>query len=135
MVVVPSERRRSPRVSDPELRGRRTEPRALIGLRSSTETLGGRGTALLLDLSCAGAQLQGDALPAAGKDVLLKCHAIEIFGTVLWTVDDRCGVCFDEPITRQTLAELRRTAAATAHSPVTEDEIQAAADWVNGLAR
>ena len=135
MPAAPSERRRSPRADDPELRGRRTEPRALIGLRTSTETLSGRGNATLSNLSCAGAQLEGQKLPGPGKDVLLTCGAIEIFGTVHWSADGRCGVCFDEPISRQVVAELRRTAAAAAHSRVNEDEIQAAADWVNGLSR
>lgn len=135
MAAVPLERRRSPRADDPELRGRRTEPRALIGLRTSTETLSGRCDPTLMNLSCAGAGLEGQGLPGVGKDVLLTCGTIEVFGTVLWSADGRCGVCFDEPISRHVLAELRRTAAMAANSRVTEDEIQAAADWVNGLAR
>ena len=135
MVALPSERRRSPRADDPELRGRRSEPRALIGLRTSTETLSGRGTASLVDLSCAGARLQGQGLPAVGRDVLLICEAIEIFGTGLWADEGRCGVGFDEPISRQLLSEIRRTAARIAHSSISQEEIEAAADWVNGLAR
>ena len=135
MAAVPPERRRSPRADDPEQRGRRTEPRALIGLRAATETLSGRGTAWLLDLSCAGAQLQGPALPTVGKDVLLTCEAIEIFGTVLWSEGGRCGVAFDEPISRQELSALRQTAAKVSESPLTQEEMEAAADWLNGLAR
>jgi len=135
MAPVPSERRRSPRADDPELRGRRAEPRALIGLRASTETLSRRGTATLLDLSCAGAQLKGEGLPDPGKEVVLTCGDTEVFGTVLWTHGDRCGVLFDEALPRPVLAELRRAAGNSANSRITEDEIQAAADWVNGLAR
>ena len=135
MAGGPSERRRSPRSEDPELRGRRIEPRAQIGLRTSTETLSSRGKATILDLSCAGAQLEGQALPAVGKDVLLTCQSVEIFGTVLWSQDSRCGILFDEPLSRQVLSELRRTACQTSRSHVDEDEIQAAADWVYGLAR
>jgi hypothetical protein len=135
MVAVPPERRQSPRADDPERRGRRSEPRALIGLRTSTETLHGRGDATLLDLSCAGAQLEGQGLPELGRDVLLTCGAIEIFGTVAWAADGRCGVSFDEPISRQIVSELRRTAAKAGHSRMTQEEMEAAADWLNGLAR
>ena len=135
MAAGPSERRRSPRAEDPELRGRRVEPRAQIGLRTSTETLSSRGKATILNLSCAGAQLEGEALPAVGKDVLLTCQSVEIFGTVLWSREGRCGILFDEPLSRSLLSELRRTACHTARSQVNEDEIQAAADWVYGLAR
>ena len=135
MASVPSERRKSPRSEDPELKGRRRDPRARIGLRTSTDSLSGRGSATIVDLSCAGAQLEGPRLPAVGKDVLLTCRDIEIFGTVLWSKEERCGVLFDEPISLQVLGELGRTAKLAARSRVTQDEIQAAADWVNGLAR
>lgn len=129
------ERRRSPRRDDPELKGRRREPRAVIGLRASTDTLAGRGSAILVDLSCAGAQLQGQALPPAGKDVVLTCRSIEIFGTVMWQADGRCGVLFEEPVARPVLAALREAAWKAANSRFTEEEIQAASDWVRGLAR
>jgi hypothetical protein len=135
MVAVPPERRRSARADDPELRGRRSEPRALIGLRTSTETLHGRGDATLLNLSCAGAQLGGQGLPGLGKDVLLTCGTIEIFGTVAWAADGHCGVTFDEPISSQVLSDLRRTAAMVTQSRTTQEEMEAAADWLNGLAR
>lgn len=130
-----SERRSTPRPDDPELRGRRVEPRAQIRLKAMTDAIAGRGSAVLIDLSCAGAQLEGSALPQAGKDVLITLDSIEVFGTVLWREGDRCGVLFEEPISRAELAELRRCAGATPRSRFTDEEIEAAADWVNGLAR
>ena len=97
--------------------------------------LSGRGDATLLNLSCTGAALAGQRLPGIGKDVLLTCGSIEIFGTVVWAADGRCGVRFDEPISTKSVSELRRTALQAADSPMSEDEKQAAADWLNGLAR
>jgi hypothetical protein len=135
LASTPPERRGAARDDDPELRGRRAEPRAQIGLRTSTEMLSGRGTAILVNLSCAGAQLSGESLPGLGKDVLLTCGAIEIFGTVVWSEEERCGVSFDEPIGRAALSELRRTAWQVARSSMSDEVIQAAADWVNGLSR
>ena len=130
-----SERRSAPRPGDPELRGRRTEPRARIRLKVMTDAIAGRGSAVLLDLSCAGAQLEGAALPQPGKDVLIVLDSLDVFGTVLWREGDRCGVLFEEPISRADLAELRRCAGETPRSRFTDEEIEAAADWVNGLAR
>jgi hypothetical protein len=97
--------------------------------------LTGRSEATLLDLSSAGAQLMGGALPALGKDVLVRCGSIEVFGTVVWAEKGRCGIQFDEPITPREVAELRRTAAAADHSTADQDEMRAAQDWLNGLAR
>lgn len=130
-----SERRKSARKEDPELRGRRSDPRAVIGLRTTTEMLSGRREATLLNLSAAGAQLMGGTLPAVGKDVLVACGPIEVFGTVVWAQRDRCGIQFDEPISPKEVAQLRRTAAEADHSTVNEDEMRAAQDWLNGLAR
>lgn len=135
MVGTSSERRSSARVDDPELRGRRAAPRARIGLRASTETLNGRGQAILLDISSAGAQLAGQGLPGVGKDVLLTCTKIEIFGTVLWADSGRCGVRFDEPLPGKTVALLRFTAAEAAQAGLSREDLQAAADWVSGLSR
>ena len=130
-----SERRHSARAEDPELRGRRSEPRAVIGLRTTTEMLSGRREATLLNLSAAGSQLMGGGLPGLGKDVLVTCGPIEAFGTVVWAERDRCGIQFDEPITPQQVAKLRRAAADADHSTVNDDEMRAAEDWLNGLAR
>ena len=130
-----SERRQSARAEDPELRGRRSNPRAVIGLRTTTEMLSGRSEATLLNLSAAGAQLKGEALPALGKDVLVRCGPMEVFGTVVWEEKHRCGIQFDEPITPKEVAELRRTAAAADYSTADGDEMRAAQDWLNGLAR
>lgn len=135
MRAKPPERRRSPRRDDPDLNGRRSEPRAVIGLRAATDTLAGRGSAILVDLSSAGAQLEGQGLPQAGRDVVLTCCSIEIFGTVMWKEAGRCGVLFEENIARPVLASLRDAAWKAAHSRFTDEEIQAASDWVRGLAR
>lgn len=107
----------------------------MIGLRASTDTLAGRGSAFLVDLSRAGAQLDGERLPEAGKDVVLTCSSIEIFGTVLWKADRRCGVLFEEPVARPVLVALREASWRAANSRFTDEEVQAASDWVNGLAR
>lgn len=135
MRPVRPERRRSPRREDPDLNGRRSEPRAVIGLRASTDTLAGRGSAILVDLSSAGAQLEGQGLPQTGRDVVLTCCSIEIFGTVMWKEAGHCGVLFEEKVPRPVLAALRDASWKAATSRFTDEEIQAAADWVQGLAR
>lgn len=70
-----------------------------------------------------------------GKDVILRCGALDTFGTVVWAVDGRCGVAFDEPISTQELIAIRHLAVAAEKSQMTPEEIQAMADWKNGLAR
>ena len=135
MAAAHQDRRIKPRTEDPELRGRRAEPRAYIQLPASVEGLCGRNSASLLDVSRTGARLEAAALPAVGKDVVLRCGGIETFGRVAWNVSGRCGVHFDEPIGGRELVELRRVAVAAEHSGMTPEELQASADWANGLAR
>src|SRR5437763_1162851 len=129
------DRRSAPRNDDPELRGRRAEPRAYIQLAASLEGLGGRNSASLLDVSRTGARLEGAQLPTAGKDVVLRCGSVDTFGTVVWNASGRCGVHFDEPIGGKELVALRGIAVATERSGMTPEELQARADWANGLAR
>ena len=135
MATAHPDRRNAPRNNDPELRGRRAEPRAYIQLPASVEALDGRNSVSLLDVSRTGARLEAADLPAVGKDVVLRCGAIDTFGTVVWNISGRCGVHFDEPIGGQDLMALRAVAVAAEHSGMTPDELQATADWANGLAR
>lgn len=135
MTVASPERRKAPRTEDPQLRGRRSEPRAYIVLPASAQALDGDRHVKLLDVSQSGARLEGYRLPAAGKDVIVKCGGMEMFGTIVWTVSDRCGVHFDEPIGGRDLVALRAFAAEGDKSEMTAEERQAAADWLNGLAR
>jgi hypothetical protein len=135
MTRVRPERRKAPRADDPELRGRRSEPRAQLVLPAATEALSGNGHVTLLDVSRTGARLEGQRLPEVGRDIILKCDGIEAFGSVAWTASGRCGVHFDEPIGAGELFALRSLAADSAQSEMTHEERLAAADWASGLAR
>ena len=135
MAAAQPDRRNAPRIDDPELRGRRAEPRAYLIWPASVEALNGRNSVNLLDVSRTGARLEGTDLPEVGKDIILKCEAIDTFGTVAWNIGGRCGVEFDEPLSRQELITLRNVAVAAERAGMTPEEMQATADWVNGLAR
>ena len=135
MAAACPDRRSAPRNDDPELRGRRAEPRAYIHLLASVEGLDGRNSVSLLDVSRTGARLEAAQLPAVGKDVVLRCGSIDTFGTVVWNTSGRCGVHFDEPIGGKELMALRGIAVATERSGMTPEELQATAEWANGLAR
>ena len=135
MAAAQSDRRNAPRNDDPELRGRRSEPRAYILLPASFEALSGSASVDLLDVSRTGARLEGADLPATGKDIILRCGAIDTLGTVAWNIGGRCGVHFDEPISGQDLIALRTIAVAAERSGMTPEELQATEDWANGLAR
>ena len=135
MAAGQPERRSTARADDPELRGRRDEPRAYLLLAASVEGISGRNSVNLLDVSRTGARLTGDALPAVGKDVVLQCGAVDTFGTVIWNDDGQCGLHFDEPISGPELVALRNAAMAVERSGLTPEELQARADWANGVAR
>jgi hypothetical protein len=135
MTRVSPERRSQPRTDDPELRGRRSEPRAYVVLPASAEALSGRRQVRLLDVSRSGARIEGSDLPETGKEIILKCGSIDTFGMIVWSADGRCGVRFDEEIPLRYLPVLRALSDTIERSPMTPEEREAAADWVNGLAR
>ena len=135
MDAVQSDRRKARRSDGAEERGRRVEPRAPVHLPVSIETLDGRKRVGLLEVSRNGARLEGESLPAPGKDVVLMCGEIEAFGQIVWIAGQRCGMQFDQPIAVPELVALRRAAAEVENSGITPEEIQAVADWQSGLAR
>lgn len=135
MKTVAPERRSTPRDDDPELRGRRSEPRAYVVVPASAEALTGRRQVKILDVSRAGARLEGNDLPSVGKDIILRCAKLDTFGTIAWAASGRCGMQFDEPISSGELLALRALSTDYEKSEMTPEERQAAADWANGLAR
>jgi hypothetical protein len=79
--------------------------------------------------------VQGRELPGVGRDIVLRCGDLEAFGKTTWAASDRCGIHFYEPIAGSHLLKLRELSDAIEGSSMTPEEIQAAADWANGLAR
>jgi hypothetical protein len=135
MATVQSDRRNAPRRDDPQSRGRRARPRAPILLSGSVDAIAGRRRVSLLEVSLEGARLDGADLPAAGRDVVLVCGPVDAFGTVIWATSDRRGVRFDRPISTRELLALRDASVSAEQAGITPDELQAMADWANGLAR
>lgn len=97
--------------------------------------MSGRKRVSLLEVSLEGARLEGQGLPPVGRDVVLTCGPVDAFGTVIWATSDRRGIQFDRPISARELIELRNASVSAEQSGITPDEIQAIADWTNGLAR
>lgn len=135
MTAVVPNRRKGARPDDPELRGRRSEMRACLVLPASAEAISGLLNVTLLDVSMTGARVEGFRLPAAGKDIVLRCGSVDAFGTIAWAASGRCGIHFEEPVTVEQLSELRAMAAEADSAPMTVAERQACDDWLNGLAR
>ena len=129
------DRRNAPRRDDPQLRGRRAQPRAPILLSGSVDALSGRKRVSLLEVSLEGGRLEGADLPPVGRDVVLKCGPVDAFGTVIWATSNRLGVQFDRPISARELIALRDASVSVEQAGITPDELQAMADWANGLAR
>ena len=129
------ERRKRIRRNDPLRRGRRADPRTDIVLPASIDAISGRRRINLLDISSLGACLEGHDLPTLGREVILKCGSIDTFGSVAWSMGERCGVRFDRPISAAILIALRDVASAAREQHQTPEELHAMADWLNGLAR
>ncbi len=74
----------------------RASPRFRVMLSAKLVTTTDEHAVKLRDLSAAGALAEGDRLPAAGKDVVVRRGAAEAFARVVWSDGSRCGLEFDE---------------------------------------
>ena len=77
---------------------RRTVNRARTDCFARLQTPGGDWHGRLWDLSEEGARVQVANPPAKGVTCLIRWLGNEIFGRVVWSADDMCGLLFDRPI-------------------------------------
>lgn len=135
MASLSPQRRSGRRPEDPDLQGRRAEPRARLLLEGSTEAIRGSSSVVVLDVSSTGARIEGRDLPDVGKDIVLRCGDVDTFGVIAWASEWRRGIHFDEPLSAAEVVELRNQFEAIENAAMTAEEIRAAADWASGLAR
>lgn len=123
--------------------GKRAESRARVAIEATLQTVLGRSTGYLLNLSCHGAMVQSHNPPARRADVVLRCGPIDVLGVVAWVQHERFGLEFDEPIPETLVIEIRRLAdeavrhnahkrlgrPALATRALTAEEWQVAQDW------
>jgi hypothetical protein len=96
-----------------------------------TETVG----VDLLDLSTSGARLRGRDLPAPGEEVIVLLGRLEAFGSVVWRDEGQCGISFDVPLSENAQSVVERERGPSSFATINRDDILAASDWQNGLAR
>jgi len=127
---------------------KRVEARARVAIEAKLETVHGRVTGYLLNLSCHGAMIQASSPPVRGGDVVIKCGPLDALGVVCWVAHERFGMEFDEPIADDLVVELRRMAdeavkhrahqrlgrPALVTRALTADEWEAAQEWLESSA-
>ncbi len=102
----------------------------------------------LRELSATGALLEGTNLPPPGGDVLIQRGSVEMFGTIIWSEDNRAGIDFEGPLSEDQLrAQIRpaaqavlfqpaaKRAALTTSSSLTCEQRELAAEWGNPQGR
>jgi hypothetical protein len=115
-----------------------------VAVEAKLQTVHGRATGYLLNLSCHGAMVQTVEPPARGNTVVIVCGPLDVLGTVVWAEHERFGVEFDEPISDAMVIELRdmadeaaRQAVRDRHGhrtlatrPLTREEWKVAQEWM-----
>jgi hypothetical protein len=123
---------------------KRIESRARVAIEAKLQTVLGRFSGYLLNLSCQGAMVQTVEPPARGNTVVVSCGPLDVLGTVVWVEHERFGIEFDEPIAEEMVIELRHMADEAARQavrerqgrrtlatrPLTRDEWKLAQDWM-----
>jgi len=121
----------------------RGEARARVAMEASVDTIHGRSSAFILNLSCHGAMVQSEEVLSRGTDLVLKCGPLDVMGKIAWARDGRLGIEFDEPVSEDVVIELRQLAddisryarpslkgrPGFAARPLTADELKVAGEW------
>lgn len=102
-----------------------------VAMMTLTETVG----VDLLDLSTSGAKLRGRDLPAPGEQVIVLLGRLEAFGSVVWRDEDQCGIRFDVSLSESAQSVVESERGPSSLVTISRDDILAASDWHNGLAR
>ena len=87
--------------------GRRAAQRSPAPVLALLSTVGHDYHVALEDVSCTGARFAAPLLPSEGEGVVLKTERIKVYGRVIWSSEQRCGVSFDAPIAEESLSKLR----------------------------
>ena len=115
--------------------GRRAAAREPILLSAALLSLGSSRPIILSDVSRSGAQLRVHEPMRLGQEVWIKVPPAEIFGEVVWTEEDRCGIAFDEPLRDDELGLLQALGSLSFARNLLPEELLALEDWGSGLAR
>jgi hypothetical protein len=89
---------------------RRAAEREPVTLAGSAYGLGRSRSIIVSDLSPEGARLDARDMPAPGHDVLVIVGPFDGLATVVWRVDDKCGVEFDEALPAEMLDRMKSEA-------------------------
>jgi hypothetical protein len=112
--------------------GRRAAPREVTPLLAVYTTVTKSHSALLVDVSSAGARLRSPDLPHESDDVLVILSSVKAFGTVAWAREGEFAISFDEPLQTDDLDVLKRiVASGRGFTPHVKAAID---DWILGTA-
>ena len=92
---------------------RRRSARFIVEVPAFIETVVGRHSCRISNISDIGAMLETETPPPAGIAACLSLGEHDIFCTVKWTKENTCGVEFDRPINDSVLAGVASEAKQT----------------------
>jgi hypothetical protein len=81
----------------------RRSPRFSVLLVARLVTTSGERIVKLRNISATGAMIEGEKIPPAGTDILLRRGALELFATIMWTRGKEAGLEFEAPLTEAEL--------------------------------
>jgi hypothetical protein len=115
--------------------GHRAATRTAVPLPVLVRTIASCRPAALVDISEGGARLKGRDLPPVGEVLDLTVETLRVFGIVVWSSANECGIAFDAPISSFELSGLRRRAGLPCLSKLTVDERVGLDQWLHGVSR
>jgi hypothetical protein len=88
--------------------GRRRLIRDDVILAASAQTVRASRPVVVTDVSAKGAKLEGRGLETLDPDLLISVGGVDLFAKRAWTHRDECGVTFEEPLSPEMVAHIKR---------------------------
>ena len=99
----------APLPNAPEMQiGRRAQARARVHLPVTLLTPNQPIPAMLENISVGGARVRLNEMPRQGSTAFLLFAGLEIFCSVVWSRNSRCGLAFEDTVDDATLIAIRR---------------------------
>lgn len=88
-----------------DVEDQRRYPRFPVALPATVRTTGAHASALIHDISVAGAMIETRLALAPGAKLSLRCGTIDVAAKVSWRKNGRIGLAFPLPLTERDVAE------------------------------
>ncbi|MCZ8173195.1 MAG: PilZ domain-containing protein [Novosphingobium sp.] len=98
--------------------GKRRYGRLAAPIEGQLQSMAGSSSVITVNVSRTGCQVHIARPVKCGLDVVLRLAALDVMCTVIWARNDRCGLCFHQPLSDAQMEHVWRLADGSGDNSV-----------------